>query len=141
MEILCKNFRRCWCSSKKMKIPVLESKVSVLVLHQFYSSCESSQRLYLALYWDKSYKTWLLQYINHVITQKQKGKVLGCLPTSAFLWSLLARHDDFNDAHIKSSNWNMQESIMNLMKSTFKSNPLPMRRDFVSKYGNKNQLA
>ena len=45
-----------------------------------------------------------------------------------FFNAFLARHDDDNDAHVKDNG-----SVMKHMTSTFKSNPLPMHRDFVSK--------
>ena len=54
---------------------------------------------------------------------KNKG---GLPPNKRYHLTPLARHDDFNDAHIK-------ESITKNMTRTFKSNPLPMHRDFVSK--------
>ena len=65
---------------------------------------------------------------------KNKGKrnKIGLPPNKRYCLTPLARHNDFNDAHIKSSDWDMQKSIMNSMKNTFKSNPLPMHMDFVS---------
>ena len=44
-------------------------------------------------------------------TKKQETKVkLGCLPTSAYRLMPLARHDDFNDAHIKDKNCNIKRA-------------------------------
>ena len=54
-------------------------------------------------------------------------------PNKLYRLTPLARHDDFNDAHIKDKNCNNKESIMKNITSSFKSNPLPMHRDFVSK--------
>ena len=49
-----------------------------------------------------------------------------------FFNAFLARRDDDHDAHIKDK-LKQYGSIMKHMCSTFKSNPLPMHRDFVSK--------
>ena len=71
------------------------------------------------------------------LKNRNKNKIIknkiGLPPNKRYRFTPLARHNDFNDAHIKSSNLNMQKSIMNSMTNTFKSNPLPMHRDFVSK--------
>ena len=61
-----------------------------------------------------------------------KNKV-GLPPNKRYRLAHLARHDDFNDTHIKDKNCNIKESILRNMTSTFKPNPLPMHRDFVNK--------
>ena len=49
-----------------------------------------------------------------------------------FFNAFLARHDDFNDARIKGIE-TQREHHETYVASTFKSNPLPMHRDFVRK--------
>ena len=61
-----------------------------------------------------------------------KGKYWVVSQQALIFNAFLARHDDFNDAHIKII-IETQESIMKHMTSTFKSNPLPMHSDFVIK--------
>ena len=62
-----------------------------------------------------------------------RGKCWVVSQQALFFNAFLARHDDFNDAHIKVEELKHNESIMKHMTSTFKPNPHPMHRDFVSK--------
>ena len=53
-----------------------------------------------------------MNYLLLNMNKKQGTKIkLGCLPTSAIVLTPLARHDDFNDAHIKDKNCNIKRAL------------------------------
>ena len=119
-----------------MTAVLVSAKVSV-----FYSMIKKtfpkfSQRFYLAqtLIKDKKHKKQRLDKLlitKHEQKSRNKNKI-GLPPNKRYRLTPLARHDYFNDAHIKDE-LKHKESIIKNMTSTFKSNPLPMHRDFVSK--------
>ena len=65
--------------------------------------------------------------------KNSKDKYWDVSPQALFFNAFLARHDDDNDAHIKDKNWNITGASWSILLALFKSNPLPMHRDFVSK--------
>ena len=85
--------------------PVLMSaKVSVFYSKFNKTFPKSSQRFYLAQTLIKSIKPHLNRgYMNYLLLNRNKNKV-GLPPNKRYRLTPLARHDDFNDAHIKDKN-------------------------------------
>ena len=83
---------------------LVSAKVSV-----FYSTIaktfpKSSQRFYLAQTLIKRIKPHINRgYMNYLLLNRNKNKV-GMPPNKRYRLTPLARHDDFNDAHIKDKN-------------------------------------
>ena len=69
-----------------------------------------------------------------MLTNKNiRGKYWVVSQQARFFNAFLARHDGDNDAHIKDKNWNIMGALWRIWLGTFKSNPIPIPRDFVSK--------
>ena len=87
-----------------MAANLVSAKVSV-----FYSKIAktfpySSQRFYLAQTLIKSIKPHINRgYMNYLLLNRNKNKV-AFPPNKRYRLMPLARHDDFNDAHIKDKN-------------------------------------
>ena len=88
---------------------LVSAKVSV-----FYSKIKktfpkSSQRFYLAQTLIKTQKTQPKKRLDNLLITKQEQKArnknkIGLPPNKRYRLTPLARHDDFNDAHIKDKN-------------------------------------
>ena len=63
-------------------------------------------------------------------SKNSKGKYWVVPQQAIFFNVFLARHDDFNDAHMKIKELKHNGSIMKHITSTFKPNPLPMHSVF-----------
>ena len=94
---------------------LVSAKVSV-----FYSKIKktfpkSSQRFYLAQTQIKHKKTQPKQRLDKLFITKQEQKArnknkIGLPPNKRYRLTPLARHDDFNDAHIKDKNCNIKRA-------------------------------
>ena len=83
---------------------LVSAKVSVFYSMIIKASPKSSQRFYLAQTLIKSIKPHLNRgYMNYLLLNRNKNKV-GLPPNKRYRLMPLARHDDFNDAHIKDKN-------------------------------------
>ena len=89
---------------------LVSTRVSVFYSKIIKTSPKSSQRFYLALYWNKSYEH---DYYSNIIMWTHKnssGKYWVVSQQVLFFNAFLARHDDFNDARIKDKNWNTKRA-------------------------------
>ena len=84
-------------------------KVSLFYSKIIKTSPKSFQRFYLAQTLIKSIKTTSKQRLDELFITKQEQKArnkkkVGLPPNKRYRLTPLARHDDFNDAHIKDKN-------------------------------------
>ena len=87
-----------------MAAVLVSAKVSVFDSMINKTFPKSSQRFYLAQTLIKQLKPHLNRgWMNYLLLNKNKNKV-GLPPNKRYRLMPLARHDDFNDAHIKDKN-------------------------------------
>ena len=89
-----------------MAANIVSAKVSVFYSKIVKTSPKSSQRFYLAQTLIKSIKQHINRgYMNYLLLNRSKKATnknkVGLPPNKRYRLTPLARHDDFNDAHIK----------------------------------------
>ena len=93
-----------------MAAKLVSAKVSVFYSKIAKTSPKSSQRFYLAQTLIKSIKPHRLDKL-FIAKQEQKARnknEVGLPPNKRYHLTPLARHDDFNDAHIEDKNCNIK---------------------------------
>ena len=93
----------------------MSAKVSVFYSKIAKTFPKSSQRFYLAQTLIKDTKTQKKQRLDKLFITKQEQKArnknkIGLPPNKRYCLTPLARHDDFNDAHIKDKNLNIKRA-------------------------------
>ena len=94
---------------------LVSAKVSVFFSKINKTFPKSSQRFYLAQTLIKSRKPHIKQRLDELFINKQEQKSrdkhkVGLPPNKRYRLTPLARHDDFNDAHIRDKNCNIKRA-------------------------------
>ena len=90
-----------------MKIIFLGAKVSIFQQDQINYYCKPYQRSYLELHWKKAIKHDYYRSIIMCTHKNSRGKCWVVSQQALFFNAFLARHDDFNDGHIKDKSWSI----------------------------------
>ena len=98
-----------------MTAVLVSAKVSIFYTKFNKTFPKSSQRFYLAQTLIKHKKTQPKQRLYNLFITKQEQKArnknkIGLAPNKRYRLTPLARHNDFNDAHIKDKNYNIMRA-------------------------------